>query len=202
MSLMTVSPSRLIRAIPMQIAEDLTRLWGYTPPIPLASLARDLDTVVVEEHLGRRGLLGYSWSTETGTRIVMVNSDHAEPVARFTLAHELMHRLLHAQQRTAPLSLHLAVLSLTEMEANAGAVALLVPERWIRPRLEDWKRTTGFVEPWGSNTLHRWRNTVGPQWAREARVSLTALGYRLVDLGVVSSEGAKAWREGSPRWGA
>ena len=199
---MTLPPTRLVRAIPMQIAEDLTQLLGYTPPIPLESLAQDLDTVVVEQHLGRRGLLGYSWSSETGARIVVVNVDHSEPVARFTLAHELMHRLLHAQRRTAPLNLHLAVLNLTELEANAGAGALLVPERWIMPRLEEWNRTKKIVGPWSPDTLRCWRTTAGPLWAREARISLTALGYRLVDLGVVSSDGAQSWREESPRWGA
>ena len=199
---MTASATRLVRAIPMQIAEDLIQLLGYAPPIPLASLAQDLETVVVNQHLGRRGLLGYSWSSETGARLVVVNVDQAEPVVRFTLAHELMHRVLHAQRRTAALNLHQPVWSLTEMEANAGAGALLIPERWIRPRLDDWTRAEDVGGPWTAQTLHRWRTTVGPQWAREARVSLTALGYRLVDLGVVSSDGAQSWREASPRWGA
>ena len=203
MSVMTSSPARIARTIPMQIAEDLTHLLGYTPPIPLDLLAQDLGTVVVEQHLGRQGLLGYSWMSETHERVIIINIDHSETVVRFTLAHELMHRVLHAQCSTNPLTLHPRSVDLAEMEANAGAGALLMPERWLAPRIAAWNRVRrGNEEPWTTDTLQRWSTTAGPLWAREAAVSLTALGYRLIDLGVVSSEGARSWRDASPRWGA
>ena len=192
----------LIRAIPMQLAEDLIHLLGYTPPVPLTTLAQDLDTVLVEQHLGRRGLLGYSWSTSTGDRIVVVNVDQPPPVVRFTIAHELMHRLLHAGRGTTPLQLPTTAQDLTEVEANAGAGALLMPAGWLMALVEGWNAERSVTGPWTADLLGTWSTTVGPRWARAAGVSLTALGYRLIDVGVVSSDGARSWREGSPRWGA
>ncbi|MGC8489690.1 MAG: ImmA/IrrE family metallo-endopeptidase, partial [Clostridia bacterium] len=191
------------RTVPMQIAEDLTLLFGYAPPIPLTVLAQDLDTTVVEQHWGRQGLLGYSWMSDPQQRVIVVNIDQSDTVVRFTLAHALMHRVLHAHRRTNPLHLQPEAVNLTEMEANAGAGALLMPARWLAPRLEAWHRVRkAEAEPWDVDTLQRWRATAGPVWARDAGVSLTALGYRLIDLGVVSGEGAQSWRQVSPRWGA
>lgn len=202
MALAECSPSRIARSIPMHLAAHLTDRLGYTPPIPLESLAQDLDTRLVTQSLGRQGLMGYSWSTATGGHVVVINGDQPPAVRRFTLAHELMHRVLHAQRGTPPLDLRAATYDLTEMEANVGGAALLMPARWLGPLVTAWTDAQGYDRPWSPEAVAAWRAGAGPRWARTAAVSLTALGYRLADLGVVSSAGAGFWRDVSQRGGA
>jgi Zn-dependent peptidase ImmA (M78 family) len=79
--------------------------------------------------------------TRQGARIIIgVNRFHSETRQRFTVAHEIGHMLLHADQ---PLIVDHDGLSLIgrrnegesgtrEREANAFAAALLMPEDWVR----------------------------------------------------------------------
>ncbi len=120
-----------------------------------------------------------------GARIIIgVNRFHSETRQRFTVAHELGHMLLHADQ---PLIVDNDGLSLIgrrtegedstrEREANAFAAALLMPEEWVRQAVAGQEIPVEGDEKVAA-------------LARKFGVSQQAMMFRLMNLGEWSNLG-------------
>lgn len=109
-----------------------------------------------------------------------MNARHHENRQRFTVAHELAHAQMHpntptvyvdgmmvhfrgeAERATAPI----------ELEANAFAAALLMPENFIREDVH-------------SSTLDMFDEAAVKRLAQKYRVSVQALTIRLMELGLL-----------------
>ena len=147
-------------------------------PVDVLTMARDEGIRVVFQPLEEQvsGML-----VQTGTETVIgVNERHHENRQRFTLAHELAHARMHAnsptvyvdgmmvhfrgakQERPAPI----------EVEANAFAAALLMPEGFLRDDLKNHVIDM-FDEPAVRSLAERYR------------VSVQALTIRLIELGLL-----------------
>ncbi len=148
------------------------------PPIHVQAIVQDkfgiaLRLVPMESDVA--GML----VIKQGSAAIAVNSEHSLARQRFTLAHELGHYLLHANKqhvfvdapfyrdRTSSLGTEKL-----EVEANAFASALLMPEMLIR---EDVKSP---VDPLNEAQLQR--------LAHRYEVSIQALVYRLMRLGLMA----------------
>jgi Zn-dependent peptidase ImmA (M78 family) len=121
-----------------------------------------------------------------GSRVVIgINSRNSPKRQRFTIAHELGHWLLHEGK---PLIVDQSVMinrrdgvssqatDQEEIEANHFAAALLMPKTFIADAITGHLRT-GI----GS------REELVAALARDFDVSNEAMGYRLINLGVLST---------------
>jgi Zn-dependent peptidase ImmA (M78 family) len=158
-------------------------------PIPVEEISEHLGLEVFYETL----------PTETssvlirqpdGRRVIGVNARHAPRRQRFSLAHEIGHALLHFPEEAptdgeAVVSRPLEVLfrdgvagqgtSRVEIDANAFAAALLMPEQLV------WAR---FHRRWQTDVSRRVDDVID-DLADEFDVSAQAMRYRLVNLGLV-----------------
>jgi Zn-dependent peptidase ImmA (M78 family) len=117
--------------------------------------------------------------------VIGINSSHRPRRQRFTAAHELGHLLMHPGQ---PLLVDSSVrvnyrdkvssqaTDAEEVEANAFASALLMPEALIREQVQDLQRA-GI----------RGRERLVSELAVRFDVSTEAMGYRLLNLGITTS---------------
>jgi hypothetical protein len=170
-----------------QAAADLLAKFGVEePPVDVEDLAKRLGA-----HIERRphspeisGLL-YRDQRVDGERIVIgVNADDALVRQRFTIAHELGHLLLnHNEQLFVDRDLRVNLRApklhghggVAERQANWFAAALLMPEAMVRrvaTELSEGRRPS-------DETLI---SLVAEQFA----VSRQAMGYRLLNLGLLS----------------
>ncbi len=117
-----------------------------------------------------------------GARIIIgVNMSHAETRQRFTVAHEVGHMLLHADQ---PLMVDHTGLSLIgrrhegesgqrETEANAFAAALLMPREWVEAAIGDQEIAVDD-------------DAAVEELAEKFGVSQQAMMFRLMNLGYLT----------------
>lgn len=148
------------------------------PPVDLIELAEaeGINVVFKEFPDDVSGMLVRS---EKGT-VIGVNSRHHENRQRFTLAHEIAHHQLHAHHPTVyvdGMMVHYRVEEQRgpesiEVEANAFAAALLMPEDYLRNDLHD-KRFDMYDE------------TAVRRLAQRYQVSVQALTIRLMELGLL-----------------
>jgi Zn-dependent peptidase ImmA (M78 family) len=152
------------------------------PPVPVTEIARSAGAkVVFAPYKGDvSGILFRGGDQD----VIGVNSDHVMQRQRFTVAHELGHRALHPgrelildvpvrvnfRDRTSSMAT-----DREEIEANAFAAALLMPEQMIRTAVEDL--------PPG---VRRDPEVTAQRLAKVFNVSITALGFRLINLGLTS----------------
>lgn len=123
-------------------ANDLLRDHGVTePPVDVEALAKALGISVSYERLEKdvSGLL----LVENGVAKVAINDAHHLNRRRFTLAHEIGHVLLHAKGYRVFVDRRFFRNEWSskgelreEIEANAFAAALLMPQSLIEQRLE------------------------------------------------------------------
>lgn len=118
-----------------------------------------------------------------GLIVIGVNSNHAEVRRRFSIAHELGHLSLHPGR---PLLLHETVrvnfrdatssmaTDVEEIEANAFAAELLMPEPFVRQEVE--------------RSCEVRRTELVKQLAQTFAVSRPAMEIRLVNLGILLPE--------------
>lgn len=122
-----------------------------------------------------------------GENFIFVNASHNQVRQRFTIAHEIGHLLLHkTPSGKAWIDVNLrgsassAGTEVQEIEANAFAAALLMPEQEIRLRWEllvpDGRELT---VPFGEQEVERVRGL-----AKVFEVSVDAMTYRLLNLGL------------------
>lgn len=152
-------------------------------PIDVEAIARGEGIQVAVSKL-EGGVSGFLH--RDGDRILIgVNSDHKVTKRRFTIAHELGHYMLHLGGPEVtfidkiPSSASLVKtrrpdqdVDLREMEANAFAAALLMPEPLVN------KQILSYMERYGSIEDIAWR------MAKDFEVSEQAMTIRLIRLKV------------------
>lgn len=126
----------------------------------------------------------YSGFLAVKEKTIAINSAHPPVRQRFTIAHEIAHYQLHRRKQSSPVFIdrtvyrrHEASSTLNheeEVEANAFAAELLMPEEWLNQYMED--HPLDLSEADNIKIL-----------ADEFRVSKKAMEYRLHNLGFVIS---------------
>lgn len=164
------------------IAEKLLKDSGaYRVPVPLDIVIAHLDlrmnSVELEDDLSgilvvekKRGIIGF-------------NAKHAPVRQRFTIAHEIGHYFLHAKNAASRLFVDRYVVyrrddestkgnDQEEVEANAFAASLLMPEALVRQAI-----TTKNLDLDDEDAI--------AELAKQFSVSSSAMSYRLVNLRLV-----------------
>lgn len=165
-------------------AADLLASYGVTaPPVPVEQIAifKGIQVVRSSAEWSESGFL-----LRDDERIIIgVNSRNSPRRQRFSIAHELGHWRLH---KGKPLIVDQSVMinkrddvssqatSVEEIEANHFAAELLMPKQFVRDAIKRHMRT-GI----GS------RDELVTALAKDFDVSTDAMGYRLINLGVLSS---------------
>lgn len=154
-----------------------------TAPIDVFTLAKLAGAEVVQHQFDDGGVSGMLYRDDSRT-VIGLNSTHTLTRQRFTTAHELGHLKLH---RGRPLILDAPArvnfrdptASLAtdreEIEANAFAAALLMPERLV---LESVRRLLAAHQ--------RTPEELAQLLSEQFEVSDAAMGYRLINLGITT----------------
>jgi Zn-dependent peptidase ImmA (M78 family) len=154
----------------------------FAPPVLVEDIALDEGLKVVRSAAdwNESGFLLRD-SSET---IIGINSRNAPKRQRFTIAHELGHWMLHDNKRlivdqSVMLYKRNDVSSQAtdeqEIEANSFAAELLMPRSMVREVAKTLRSNATSREDFVTAI------------AREFDVSIEAMGYRLINLGVLSS---------------
>jgi Zn-dependent peptidase ImmA (M78 family) len=153
-----------------------------TLPIPVEDIARAEGAIVVRKSFD--GTQSGFALRDGATRIIGVNSANSPRRQRFTIAHELGHLDLHeGRQLTVDHSMRVDWRDETsslgtdkqEVEANAFAAALLMPKSLINKQIR--------VHLHGNSMA---RDALISALARDFDVSAEAMGYRLINLGILA----------------
>lgn len=163
-------------------------IWEYkiaTPPVRIEELA-EAHGAQIARHRFEGPESGFA--LRDGNRwIIGVNIQTSRRRQRFTIAHELGHLLLH---KGRPLTVDQAVLrvdmrndvssmatDIQEIQANTFAATLLMPEEMVL------NSATTLVRKDGSIT----RDDLIAKLARTFNVSVEAMSYRLINLGILTA---------------
>jgi len=156
------------------------------PPIDVEKIAKILNVEIVphnfEDHDAVSGILIRN-NNET---IIGVNSHHPKERQRFTIAHEIGHLQLHSHKgshmdRNSPSLIRLRddVSSLAvdedEIESNTFAAELLMPSFLIQ---QEFRKIT---------STERFNEDIVDKLAEDYEVSVQAMTYRLMNLGLIVS---------------
>lgn len=153
------------------------------PEVPIEKIIKDLKINLVYEPLDA-DISGFLFRDETtGKSIICVNENHTTNRKRFTIAHELGHFLLHNGSEDTHIdrgftinfrnSISSQAINKREIEANAFAAALLMPEELLIPAvLEKLENGVDIVDESGLKDI-----------AKKFKVSEHALCIRLGKLG-------------------
>jgi len=152
------------------------RFGVSSPPVPVEEILRRQGATLVYHDFENEisGLI----VRKAGVTVVAVAKEQARTRQRFTIAHEIGHLVMHE-----PTEIHVdknfsvllrstrssEAVDVLEMEANAFAAALLMPERLLRPEI---KHLSLDIENDPRIT----------ELAREYEVSAQAMTYRLTNL--------------------
>lgn len=168
---------------PHERAEALLRKIGVdTFPIPIEKVAEATGAVIVRKAFdGTQS--GFALRDENA-RIIGVNSATSPRRQRFTIAHELGHLDMHSGHfiidHTMRVSWRDETSSMAtddeEIEANKFAAAILMPRTMVQSRVAFHTRAQNVTRDWLIAEL-----------AREFDVSVEAMGYRLINLGILVS---------------
>ena len=152
-------------------------------PINVEALARSNGILVVRRRFEDGDVSGILFR-DRDHHIIGVNSAHAAARQRFTIAHELGHWALHPGREIildVPVRVNLRdktssmASDLEEIEANAFAAAILMPEQMIRDQLNR-------LPP----SQRREPDATATVLAKIFKVSTSALSFRLINLGLTS----------------
>lgn len=162
-------------------AQDLLERHGVEQaPVDVERLAQDEQFRVHFQAL-EDNVSGVLVRGKDSPGTIGVNATHHPNRQRFTIAHELGHGLLHPDQPTVFVDEYMVhfrddasktVPDPREMEANAFAAALLMPEKLLRRDLRE--RVLDAMDEVAVRSL-----------ARRYRVSQQALTIRLTNLGLM-----------------
>lgn len=156
------------------------------PPVDVERLAVSAGAVVRDRRFKGDPSLSGVLIREDGRAVIGVNSMHAPTRRRFTIAHELGHLVMHPGR---PLIIDSSVrvnrrdrisstaTDLEEIEANQFAAALLMPASMVIEELERVVEHTPALRP----------ADLAERLADIFDVSQQAMGFRLVNLGVLSA---------------
>jgi Zn-dependent peptidase ImmA (M78 family) len=153
------------------------------PPVAVEAIAQ-AEGIVVVRHRFEDGEVSGMLYRDGDRHVIGVNSAHPRPRQRFTIAHELGHRALHPGREIildVPVRVNFRdktssmATDIEEIEANAFAAALLMPEKMIRDRISRL--------PAGKR---REPDDTATALADIFKVSTSAINFRLINLGLTS----------------
>lgn len=154
------------------------------PPIKVEEIARSQGIEIVR-HRFEGPESGFALR-DGSRRIIGLNTQTSRRRQRFTVAHELGHLLLHegkiiVDQAVLRVDLRNDVSSMgtdvEEIEANTFAAALLMPESIVFDHVLKLVRANSQIT----------RETLISGLARIFDVSAEAMGYRLINLGILTA---------------
>jgi Zn-dependent peptidase ImmA (M78 family) len=157
------------------------------PPVPVGDIAHG-EGAQIARHRFEGSESGFI--LRDGKLVIIgVNTLTSRRRQRFTIGHELGHMLLHQGKLIVDQSIRMnfrddvsgMATDAEEIEANTFAAALLMPRHLIVEHLESY---LGRVTP-GKQQLSR--EDLVAQLAREFDVSAEAMGYRLINLGMLAA---------------
>lgn len=162
----------------------LAEAGEVSPPVNVERLATHLGVVVSRSAFKDGDVSGMLVRQDGRSPVIGVNDVHSDHRQRFTIAHELGHFLLHPGREVVldrPVRVNLrdktssAATDREEIEANAFAASLLMPSDLVRSELQ---RLSAAVrqDPERCTTA----------LAAIFDVSDSAMGFRLINLGLVS----------------
>lgn len=155
------------------------------PPVRVDKIAEKLKAKLTFEPFdGEDDISGILYRDEKQT-IIGINSSHSNVRQRFTIAHEIGHLVLHEGELFVDQAVRVnfrdkrssLAVNQQEIEANKFAAELLMPDEMIRHEVE--KRVTKKKGVTESQLL--------AELARVFDVSEQAMGFRLFNLGIISS---------------
>ncbi len=159
---------------------EAIKVWvnaGRPVPVPVADIIRDYG-LVLQESVLEDSISGMMVTKENGIAHVVINQGHHKNRQRFSMAHELGHYLLHrnarsifvdaSEQRFYRDAEASTGTKLQEIEANAFAAELLMPQESIEERVPE--TLTTLDEP------------IIERLAEEFCVSQSAMVFRLQKL--------------------
>lgn len=159
------------------------------PPVDAEAIALRFGLDVVFQDLPR-DTSAVIVRTSNGRQIIGVNQAHSVTRQRFSIAHEIGHALLHLppeppESGDAVVDKPIEVLfrdgiasmgvDKREIEANAFAAELLMPEKILRPHFRDLIRASG----------RRSTDALVRELAGVYAVSTQAMGFRLANLNLI-----------------
>lgn len=153
------------------------------PPVDAEAIAKAEGILVVRRRFDDGDVSGMLFR-DGDNHVIGVNSAHPRPRQRFTIAHELGHRALHPGREIildVPVRVNLRdrtssmATDFEEIEANAFAAALLMPESLIRDQI-------GRIPP----GKQREPDDTATALAAIFKVSISAMNFRLINLGLTS----------------
>lgn len=176
---------------PDEIAQLLRRKWhlGLEPIPSLVATIEDAGAVVLIRDLGTRDLDAVSAWPHGGRPLFLVNAAAPADRARFSLAHELGHVIMHHEP---------AATSVQEKQADAFASEFLMPTRSIRDQLRQGvnvNRLATLKPRWGTSMAALARRALDvnalSEWQyRNLMVEMSMLGYRTQEPVSIKSEHA------------
>jgi len=157
-----------------------------TLPIPVEQLARACGALVNYQPFDAEDISGLLFRKPGQAPVIGVNSANSLVRQRFTIAHELGHLRLHKGElildRLARVnfrdSTSSAATDTQEIEANAFAATLLMPQPLIEEQLQVQARRRQQGDEQLVETL-----------AKQFQVSRAAMEYRLINLGYYTPSG-------------
>lgn len=161
----------------IELAELFPKL--VKPPVNLKSIMKSLSIKFEEKDY--EGQMSGAAIFNGNEMIVAVSSKEPESRKRFTIAHEIGHLLLHADQALnidiKPVSLNRDLSSTTgeswrEVEANYFAASLLMPKEDVNSHFAKWSELEEDVRL--------------KKLAQRYEVSMQAMSVRLNTLGLIS----------------
>jgi Zn-dependent peptidase ImmA (M78 family) len=169
------TPSR-----PEKRAADLLERIGISrPPVPVEKIAASLGAHVAYEAFDGE-VSGMLYREDGGRALIGVNSTHVSTRQRFTLAHEIAHLVMHKGDpvfidRLVRVNWRDGRPGPKEIEANAFAAELLMPRTLMNREIDRVLARSRQIAP----------EQLIAKLAETFRVSQEAMGYRLVNLGVL-----------------
>jgi len=171
---------------PMTEAQKLLKSARINnPPVSVDKIAAKLKAQLsFEPFEGKDDISGILYRDEKQT-IIGINSTHGRARQRFTIAHEIGHLVLHKGELFVDQAVRVnfrdkrssLAEDQQEIEANKFAAELLMPQEMIRREVEKCiakKNVTTEAQ-------------LLAELARVFKVSEQAMGYRLFNLGIISS---------------
>lgn len=166
-------------------AEQLLDKHGVTtPPVPVERIAELEGIEIVASHSA--GLESGFAFRDGDRRVIGVNTRESRRRRRFTVGHEIGHLLLHERELTVDQTMRVhkrddvssMATNREEIEANGFAAALLMPEGLLA--------VAARAQLSRSTSRRLTRDDLVSALARNFDVSTEAMGYRLVNLGMLS----------------
>jgi Zn-dependent peptidase ImmA (M78 family) len=163
--------------------ELLTELGITTIPISVEAVAAGVGARIIEQTMDAE-ISGLAYR-QADTARIGVNASHHERRRRFTIAHEIGHLRLHpGRPLTVDSSIRVNFRDTVssqatdneEIEANAFAAALLMPASVLQKRVAEL-----------GDAGRRSRENLIRSLAADFDVSTEAMGYRLMNLGIITS---------------